>query len=117
MIKVYGIKNCDTMKKAFTWLDKNKIDYVFHDYKKESIDPSTIQHWMKKLSLELLINTKGITFKKLTEEDKAAAKSPKGAIALMIEKTSMIKRPLVSMDEEEYLLGFDEAVWKKVFKK
>ncbi len=117
MIKIYGIKNCDTMKKAFTWLDKNHIEYSFHDYKKASIDSTTIQNWMKKLSLDLLINTKGITFKKLTDEEKASAKKPENAIALMIDKTSMIKRPLVVLDKEEYLLGFDEEQWKKVFKK
>ena len=117
MIKVYGIKNCDTMKKAFTWLDKNKIAYTFHDYKKSQIDATTIQLWLKSLSLDVLINSKGITFKKLTDEEKAATKNTKGAIALMMEKTSMIKRPLVEMTDGEYLLGFEEAAWEKAFKK
>jgi len=116
MIKVYGIKNCDTMKKAFTWLDEHKIDYSFHDYKKAGIDSETIQSWMKKIPLDQLINTKGITWKKLTEEEKASAKDSKNAIALMIKNTSMIKRPLVTVGKEDYLLGFDPESWSKSFK-
>ncbi len=104
------------MKKAFTWLDKNKIAYTFHDYKKESIDPTQLQSWMKKIPLDKLINTKGPTFRKLTEEEKASAMIPGNAIPLMIQNTSMIKRPLVDLGQEEYLLGFDEENWKKILK-
>lgn len=111
MITVYGIKNCDTMKKAFTWLDKNKIEYSFHDYKKESIDEDTIKHWMKKIPTEKLINTKGPTFRKLSDAEKDSIKDPSKAIALMIQNTSMIKRPLVVLAKDSYLLGFNEAEW------
>ncbi len=117
MIKVYGIKNCDTMKKAFTWLEKNHIDYSFHDYKKESIDAASIELWMKKIPQEKLINTKGPTYRKLTDDEKKSAMNPKTAIPLMISTTSMIKRPLVALGKEEYLLGFDEEVWKNVLLK
>jgi arsenate reductase len=115
MVQVYGIKNCDTMKKAFQWLDKHKIEYAFHDYKKEGIDTATLQHWMKKIPTDKLINTKGITWKKQTEEDKASIGNSSKAIALMMQNTSMIKRPLVVMGKDDYLLGFDEVEWKKRF--
>ncbi len=115
MVKIYGIKNCDTMKKAFTWLDNHHIDYTFHDYKKEGIDAETIRLWMKKIPLDKLINTKGPTFRKLSDQEKEEAKKPSSAIALMIKNTSMIKRPLVVVGKEEYLLGFNEAEWKNRF--
>jgi arsenate reductase len=111
MIKIYGIKNCDTMKKAFTWLDKHKIAYTFHNYKTDGIEESTIEGWMKKLPLDQLINAKGTTWKNLTDKEKASIKNPKKAIALMIENTSMIKRPLVEAGKE-YLLGFDADLWE-----
>ncbi len=113
MIKIYGIKNCDTMKKAFQWLDEHNIAYQFHDYKKLGIEAETIEHWLKKNSVEQLINTKGITWKKQTEEDKKESTNPKKAISLMIKNTSMIKRPLVMFGKDEYLLGFDALVWQK----
>lgn len=117
MIKIYGIKNCDTMKKAFTWLNKNRIEYSFHDYKQEGIDADTIQSWMKKIPLEKLINTKGPTFRKLTDKQKASIKDPSSAIKLMMENTSMIKRPLVTLGRGSYLLGFKEEDWAQTFKK
>ncbi len=115
MIQVYGIKNCDTMKKAFQWLDKHKVEYTFHDYKKSGIEAETLKLWMKKIPTDKLINTKGITWKKQSEEDKASITNPSKAIALMMQNTSMIKRPLVVIGKEEYVLGFDEAEWKKIF--
>ena len=115
MIQVYGIKNCDTMKKAFQWLDKHKIEYSFHDYKKSGIDATTLQHWMKKIPIDRLINTKGTTWRKQSEEEKASLSNPSKAIALMIQNTSVIKRPLVVIGKEKYLLGFNEAEWKETF--
>jgi arsenate reductase (glutaredoxin) len=114
MITVYGIKNCDTMKKAFTWLDENKIAYQFHDYKKLSIDKARILTWIKKKPLEELINKKGITFKKLSEEEKNACLNPETALDLMIDKTSMIKRPILSLENGELLLGFEPNYWKEI---
>jgi arsenate reductase (glutaredoxin) len=117
MIKLYGIKNCDTMKKAFTWLDKNRVEYSFHDYKQEGIDAGTIQRWMKKIPVDKLINTKGPTFRKLTDQQKASIKDPSAAIKLMLENTSMIKRPLLTRNNDPYLLGFNEADWTEALKK
>jgi len=103
------------MKKAFTWLDKHKIEYSFHDYKKEGIDAPTIHHWMKKIPLEQLINSKGPTFRKLSDKEKAAAKEPSTAVDLMMKNTSMIKRPLVVLGKDQYLLGFKEEEWDTKF--
>jgi arsenate reductase len=112
---VYGIKNCDTMKKAFTWLENNGIDYTFHDYKKAGIDENQIKAWLKLVPLEGLINSKGITYKKLNEEEKQQLAQPDSAIPLMITHTSMIKRPIVTYNDK-LLLGFDEKSWGQSLK-
>ncbi len=109
---VYGIKNCDTMQKAFKWLDANHITYTFHDYKKEGISKEKIEEWLKHFPITELINTKGITFKKLSDEEKLSITNKNKAIELMIQKTSMIKRPLVEM-KDGFLLGFKIDEWEK----
>jgi arsenate reductase (glutaredoxin) len=109
---VYGIKNCDTMQKAFKWLDANHITYTFHDYKKEGISKEKIEEWLKHFPITELINTKGITFKKLSEEEKLSITNKDKAIELMIQKTSMIKRPLVEL-KDGILLGFKIEEWQK----
>ena len=114
MLKIYGIKNCDTMKKAFTWLELKGVKYSFHDYKKVGIDAKTIHNWLTKLNLEQIINIKGTTWKQLSDEQKAMTKNVSAAIALMMEKPSLIKRPLVDL-EGEFVLGFNPEVWEKTF--
>ncbi|MEI6595926.1 MAG: Spx/MgsR family RNA polymerase-binding regulatory protein [Bacteroidota bacterium] len=109
---VYGIKNCDTMQKAFKWLDANHITYTFHDYKKESITKEKIEEWLKHFPITELINTKGITYKKLSDEEKLSITNKNKAIELMIQKTSMIKRPLVEM-KDDLMLGFKVDEWEK----
>lgn len=109
---IYGIKNCDTMKKAFTWLEENGVAYTFHDYKKKGITKHKIEEWLKHAPLSKLINTKGPTFRKLSEEDKKAIEHPAKAIELMIGNTSMIKRPIVETGHE-LLIGFDPEFWDK----
>jgi arsenate reductase len=116
MVKVYGIKNCNTMKKAFDWLDKNKISYEFHDYKKLGIDEATIKEWLKKIPMEKLVNTKGATWRLLTDKEKLAINTTSQAISLMMSKTSVIKRPLVVLEKENYLLGFEEGEWNTSLK-
>ena len=103
------------MKKAFEWLDKKKITYSFHDYKKEGMDEETLKTWLKKVPLDKLINTKGSTWRLLTDKEKKAIESQEKGIKLMMEKTSVIKRPLVVLSKGNYLLGFDEAEWKDKF--
>jgi arsenate reductase len=112
-ITIYGIKNCDTMKKARDWLDAHKVEYAFHDYKAAGIDKSVLEGWVKKVGWEVLLNRAGTTFKKLPEDKKVNLDEVK-AIALMVEQPSMIKRPVLDLGGE-LLVGFkperyDEAV-------
>ena len=106
-VTIYGIKNCDTMKKARGWLDSHKIDYTFHDYKSESIDRATLETWAKKAGWESLLNRAGTTFKKLPESDKEGV-TEKKAISLMMAQPSMIKRPVLDIDGK-LLVGFKSA--------
>jgi len=113
-VTIYGIKNCDTMKKAFTWLDKHRVAYDFHDYKKSGIDRERLERWSKKAGWETLLNRAGLTFKKLPDKDKEGL-TEKKAIALMLDKPSMIKRPVLDLGGGKLLVGFkpelyDEAV-------
>lgn len=107
---IYGIKNCNTMKKAFKWLDENGVAYTFHDYKSKGIAREKILSWLKHTNISTLINTKGTTFKQLTEVQKQSIQDTNQAIALMIEKTSVIKRPIVETGHE-LLIGFDPDHW------
>jgi Spx/MgsR family transcriptional regulator len=112
---VYGIKNCDTMKKSFVWLDENQIDYSFHDYKKVGISRAKLDEWLNKVDVKQLINTKGTTFKKLTPEQQTSISNREAALHLMLENPSMIKRPLIEY-QGTILLGFDAAKWSELFK-
>ena len=91
-ITIYGIKNCDTMKKARAWLDKHGVDYAFHDYKTAGIERDKLERWAKKIGWEILLNRAGTTFRKLPDKDKEGL-TEKKAIALMLKQSSMIKRP------------------------
>ena len=105
MTTIYGIKNCDTMKKARVWLDKHKVDYAFHDYKSKGIDKAKLEGWAKKAGWEALLNRAGPTFKKLPDKDKDAV-TEKKAIALMLAQPSMIKRPVLELGGGKLLVGF-----------
>ena len=97
MITLYGIKNCDTVKKARSWLDAHKIAYRFHDYKTEGLEKARLEDWIQKLGWEILLNRAGTTFRKLSEAEKEGL-TEKRAIALMLAQTSMIKRPVLEKD-------------------
>lgn len=120
-ITIYGIKSCSTMKKAFTKLDELGVSYDFHDYKKQGIDKDTVQRWVNELGIDKVLNKRGTTWRKLEESQKQAADaSVDNAIELLIEKTSMIKRPIVegSFDDKNELIllcGYDEAVFDTSF--
>ncbi len=105
-ITIYGIKNCDTMKKAFVWLDKKGVAYDFHDYKAKGIDKAKLEGWAKKAGWETLINRAGLTFKKLPDTEKEGL-SEKKAIALMLKQPSMIKRPVLELPGGKLLIGFN----------
>ena len=110
-VTIYGIKNCDTMKKARSWLDKNGIGYAFHDYKTAGIDRDRLERWTKKAGWEVLLNRAGTTFKKLPDKDKAGLSEAK-AIALMMKQPSMIKRPVLDAGGGKLLVGFNPDAYK-----
>ncbi len=103
-VTVYGIKNCDTMKKARAWLDAHGVECDFHDYKVAGIDAATLQGWAGKVGWEILLNRAGTTFRALPDADKTNLTEPK-AIALMLAQPAMIKRPVLDRDGE-LLVGF-----------
>jgi arsenate reductase (glutaredoxin) len=113
---VYGIKNCDTVKKALTWLDENKIKYAFHDYKSKGITDGKLKEWAKQVGWESLVNRKGMTWRQLDDKTKEGVTSASSAIALMKEKTSVIKRPLIENGSEVLTLGFDVKEFEKLKK-
>jgi arsenate reductase len=104
MTTLYGIPNCDTVKKARTWLDAAGVAYTFHDYKKAGIDEATLRGWTARLGWETVLNRAGTTFRKLPEADRAGLDEDK-AVALMLANPSMIKRPVI-VQGEVLLAGF-----------
>jgi arsenate reductase len=104
-ITIYGIKNCDTMKKARAWLDKRGVDYSFHDYKTAGIERAQLEQWAKQVGWEALLNRAGTTFCKLPDKDKTSIDAKK-AIALMLAQPSMIKRPVLDLGRGKLLIGF-----------
>jgi len=109
MITIYGIKNCDTMKKARAWLDGQGVAYAFHDYKAAGIDRARLEGWVGKVGWEALLNRAGTTFRKLPEADKAGL-GEKKAIALMLAQPSMIKRPVLDLGGK-LLVGFKSEIY------
>ncbi|MCQ0030260.1 ArsC family reductase [Burkholderia glumae] len=103
---VYGIPNCDTVKKARSWLDDHDVAFDFHDFKKAGLTEAVIKGWLKDVPLEVLVNRRGTTWRALPDEAKAAADSEAGAIALMLDKPSVIKRPVVVVDGRVKAVGF-----------
>jgi arsenate reductase len=115
MTTLYGIKNCDTMKKARIWLDAHKVAYGFHDYKASGIDKATLEGWARKVGWETLLNRAGTTFRKLPDADRDGLTAKK-AVALMLAQPSMIKRPVLEQGGE-LTVGFKPEVYKRVFAK
>ena len=122
-ITIYGIKSCSTMKKAFTKLDELGVSYDFHDYKKQGLDKESVQRWVDELGIDKVLNKRGTTWRKLTDEQKQAADANiDTAIDLLIENTSMIKRPIVegqladkNNGQPILLCGFDAAEFEAAF--
>ena len=111
MIVIYGIKNCDTVKKAGAWLDGRDIAYTFHDYKSEGIGKPKLEQWVKRLGWETVLNRAGTTFRKLPDADKDGL-TEKKAIALMLAQPSMIKRPVLEKGAK-LLIGFKPEEYAK----
>jgi len=109
-ITIYGIKNCDTMRKARAWLDKRGVDYAFHDYKTAGIERAQLEQWAKQVGWDTLLNRAGTTFRKLPDKDKNGVDSKK-AIALMLREPSMIKRPVLDLGRGKLLVGFAPEIY------
>jgi arsenate reductase len=114
-VTVYGIKACDTMKKARSWLEGRGVDYAFHDYKLVGVDRNRLESWVKTVGWETLLNRSGTTFRKLPDADRADLDEAK-AICLMLAQPSMIKRPVVETGEG-LLVGFKPEAYEKTFGK
>lgn len=117
MVTLYGIPNCQTVKKAQTWLAENGIDFLFVNFKKEAPTREQIQQWLKDVPVEILINKKGTTWRKLTDEDKDKAQTEEGAINLMIQNPSVIKRPVLTRTDQPTCVGFSEQDYQNHFQK
>ena len=104
-VTIYGIKNCDTMKKAFTWLDQHGVAYDFHDYKKSGVTTAQLTKWCCAVGWEIVLNRAGTTFRKLPDADKEGLTEAK-AIKLMLAQPSVIKRPVLELPGGKLLVGF-----------
>jgi len=114
-VTIYGIRNCDTMKKARAWLDEHGVAYVFHDYKALGIDAPRLEAWAREVGWEVLLNRAGTTFRKLPDKDKTALTAKK-AVALMRSEPSMIKRPVLDVDGR-IVVGFKPEIYERVLPK
>jgi len=112
MIKIYGIPNCDTMKKARRWLEANGIEYDFHDYKKLGVPEKNLKNWVKQTGWETILNKRGTTWRKLDDEVKDNIDET-AAIQLMLDNPSIIKRPILESGKL-LLIGFDEDQYKRL---
>ncbi len=111
LVTIYGIKNCDTMKKARAWLDKRGVAYDFHDYKVQGIERKKLESWSKEVGWEILLNRAGTTFRKLPEKEQEGI-AEKKAIALMLAEPSMIKRPVLEAGGK-LLVGFKPETFER----
>ncbi|MBD1426774.1 ArsC family reductase [Sphingobacterium arenae] len=114
-LRVYGIKNCNTVKKALTWLEENNLPYTFHDYKKEPATLQQLKAWEKKVPWESLVNKKGTTWRKLSPAEQAEVIDTESANKVLLSNNSMIKRPLIE-STKGIILGFDENEYQAKLK-
>jgi arsenate reductase len=112
-VTIYGIKNCDTMKKARAWLDTHGVAYDFHDYKTAGIEPERVEGWAKQVGWETLLNRSGTTFRKLADHEKTALDEKK-AVALMAAQPTLIKRPVLDLGDR-IIVGFKPETYEKAF--
>jgi len=114
MVTLYGIKNCDTVKKARDWLTKNKIDYHFHDIRADGLREDTINNWLADIGIETLVNKRSTTWKELDELAKTNF-SEKSAVRIILDNPTLIKRPLLDTGTQKHV-GFTEADYIRIFK-
>ncbi|MBL5829165.1 ArsC family reductase [Serratia fonticola] len=113
LLKLYGIKNCDTIKKARRWLEEQGVAYQFHDYRVDGLDEQLLRDFVARLGWEPLLNTRGTTWRKLDEAQRNACNNADAAIALMLEQPAMIKRPLLDDGKGHALLGFSSESYQQ----
>jgi len=113
-MKLYGIPNCDTVKKARAWLDAHGMEYTFHDYKKQGVDAAVLAKWMAKAGWDSVLNRKGQTWRKLSDAEKAQVTDDASAIQLAQDKPSVIKRPAFE-HKGKLILGFNETEYQNIF--
>lgn len=111
MIMVYGIPNCDTVKKARAWLTAQGLTHTFHDFKKQGVPQDKLPAWAQAVGWDKLLNRQGTTWRKLDPALQASAATPSGAMAVMLENASVIKRPVVAWADGDVTVGFDAAGW------
>ena len=112
---LYGIKNCDTVKKARRWLDEQQMAYRFHDYRADGLDADMLQRFIAELGWEALLNTRGTTWRKLDETRRESIQNAASAAELMLEMPAIIKRPLLCAPGKPMLLGFKETSYERYF--
>lgn len=125
-ITVFGIPNCDTVKKARDWLQEQNVVFIFHDFKKNGLTRGTVENWLTHVNLDVLINRKGTTWRALTDEQKASCENRDAAIALMIASPSIIKRPVLQIkasnnanevtNTQQVVVGFSTQLYQPLFK-
>ena len=114
MVTLYGIANCDTMKKARAWLDGHGVRYAFHDYKRAGLDESLLRSWVAELGWEALVNRRGTTWRRLPESQREGIDA-QSAIRLMLENPSLIRRPVLDTGEARHV-GFSETLYQELFR-
>ncbi len=114
-MKLYGIPNCDTVKKSRAWLTEHNIAFEFHDFKKHGLNQATAQNWLQQTEWNKLVNRSGLTWRGLSEERKLAIQNEASALELILEKTSVIKRPVLEQNGKLLHVGFDAAAYSKIF--
>ncbi|MBC3860898.1 arsenate reductase [Undibacterium jejuense] len=118
-ITVFGIPNCDTVKKSRVWLQEQGLDFEFHDFKKQGLDRTTVQAWLQFVPLDILINRKGTTWRALSDAQKASAAEADSAIPLILSNPSLIKRPVLQMKNTDHIshvsVGFSADQFKTIF--
>lgn len=116
MLTMYGIKNCDTIKKARRWLEAHQIAYQFHDYRADGLDRAQLDTFIAELGWQALLNTRGTTWRKLDESLRASIKDADSAAKLMLDMPAIIKRPLLCAPGQPMLLGFSETLYSDFFR-
>lgn len=117
-ITLFGIPNCDTVKKARTWLQEQELAFEFHDFKKQGLNRAAIETWLEHQGLDVLINRKGTTWRALSDTEKASAADTEQAIALMLDKPSVIKRPVLLINNDgksQVNVGFSVPQYQSIF--